>query len=147
MNRKAALTRKLYAFETLLSKDCRHWAWRERSMGTLQRLTVRIWRELDVQRPMPRVVGGRGMLQNGAWVSYQQSYKDRRETSRIELARHHRRVAILLHELAHELGDDRGYVHGPAFIRRYVMLLIRYGRMKPEYLQSVAHGCPWDYAI
>lgn len=84
-------------------------------MATLRRLARRVWKEMGLG-PMPIIVAGEGFRRPR--LSYYQ------EGGRIVMARNQRTRVVLLHELAHALGDD--VTHGRAFQNRYADLLGRY---------------------
>ena len=94
-------------------------------MPALQRLARRIWRSHGNGKTMPKIVAGQGLASDARRQSYYTIRVDNTEP-RIILARHQRRVGVLLHELAHALGDYREYDHGPAFTNRYFHLLGQY---------------------
>lgn len=127
-------TRKLYTWESTTYMGL--WAQKDRSIGQLRRLAARIWKLEGMKKPLPRVVAGRGVTNghDGPYLSYWQECMDR--TSVVVLARHQRNVAVLLHELAHALYLG-GLDHGPAFARRYLYLLLTYGRV-PRHLLDQA---------
>lgn len=56
-------------------------------------------------------------------------------THEIILSRQQRNVGVLLHELAHGMYWG-GLPHGPAFARRYLHLLITYGRVPPTVIDE-----------
>ena len=91
-------------------------------MSALQRLARRIWSVHGNGKMLPAVVSGCGLASDERRQSYYTIRIDNTEP-RIVLARHQRRVGVLLHELAHALGTGREYDHGPAFTNRYFHLL------------------------
>lgn len=127
MNRAALCTRRLYSFEGYFLRYCRHW--RDTPMSTLRRLASRA--ATDHRRAAPVVVAGRGGWHHTRLESYSQG-------DRIVLARDHRNPIITLHEVAHYLQGERGLVHGPAFVKRYFSLLVRYLGMDEQELRFSA---------
>lgn len=127
--RRARETRWLYQAErTLLKGNAR--AHEDRPIEYLRRLARRVWRaEAPQGRKMPTVKAARGMKYGGSLTSFCYGFTE------IELARHHRSVLVLLHELTHALGPC---VHGPKFVRLYFHLLHRYAGYNRWFLQMVA---------
>lgn len=112
---KARDTRRVYTWEATTFRGSR-----EMSMPTLRRLARRVWSDLGVRRPLPKIVAGRGTPYHGRLYSY---YDD----TQIVLARNERRAFVLLHELTHALGHDD---HDVRFYVQYVALLHRYVRRR-----------------
>lgn len=120
--------RKLYEFDGRWLARVRRWP--KYPVARLRALAVRIAR--DHARVAPVVVGGRGTRGgDGTLYSYQHG-------QRIELVRNDQDVPVLLHELAHWLQGERGQVHGPAFVRRYLGLLVRYAGLNEQEIQFAA---------
>lgn len=127
-NRRAADTRWLYRLEDETFRFNRH-ATADRPIGSLRRLAARVWRAEAPGRRMPEVVASHGLRWGGRLTSFCEGF------SRIELARHHRSVLVLLHELTHALGPC---VHGPRFVRLYFRLLHQYAGYSRWFLQGIA---------
>ena len=125
---KSSDTRWLYRVEDELFKH-NGYANAIRPMAFLRRVAKRIWRAVASGRPLPRIVAGRGTWSYDRLASYCEG------RSRIVLARDHRNVLVLLHELVHALGPC---LHGPKFIRVYFPLLQRYAGYSRWFLQAVA---------
>ena len=127
--RRAAETRWLYRQESSALKFNK-FAFAERSMGYLRRLAQRIWKkEAPKGRRFPEIRAGRGCPSSTTLTSYCLGFTE------IELARHHRNVLVLIHELTHALGPC---VHGPRFVSLYFRLLHRYAGYNRWFLQFVA---------
>lgn len=111
--RRAAVTRKMYAWEDLFVKTPP-----VQPIAVLRRLANRIWQENTRRRDRcPRIVAGRGLPQGGCLLSYCEG------RSLIVLARHQRERRTLIHEMTHALGPE---THGLRFQTRYADLLGRY---------------------
>ena len=119
-NRGRLATRRLYSLErSILTKIPALNV--ELPMVQVRALAVHIWEAERVPKALPTVVAGRGTPDGGgALVSYC-------ESGRVELCKGQRNRLVLIHELAHAIGDDREYDHGPAFCARYFYLLTKYG--------------------
>lgn len=127
--RRAAQTRWLYRAEDTVFRHNRH-AVAERPVAALRRLAVRVWREqARAGRAVPSVTASAGCRSGGRFTSYCLGF------SEIVLARHHRNLLVLLHELTHALGPC---THGPKFVRLYFRLLQRYGGYNRWFLQGIA---------
>lgn len=109
-------TRQLYGIERILTKACR-----AELAGLLTDIPIaelrRIASRLGGKRVLAVVKAGRGVEVGQSLVSFAIGRK-------IVLVRHQRNIFVLIHELAHALGSQREYDHGPAFRRRYVQLLV-----------------------
>lgn len=107
---------------------------RERSMNELRRLAKRVLSAHPPSR-VPRIVSGRGDggLRGYGLASYTLGHPD----NLIVLARTHRNVGVLLHELAHVLEPKAD--HGPRFRDRYYQLLADFG--------GVPFGEVWGKAL
>lgn len=81
------------------------------------------------------IMAGDGMRHGGKWTSYAQLWTD--STWTMMLARHHRTLLVLLHELAHVLTPKARYDHGPAFGRKYMHLLNAYAGLRREDMVAV----------
>ena len=113
-------TRRLYLFEQVFTRDLPIEARADKSIQFLRELAARVWRthgrkNLDV----PKVQCGSETSHGGLWFSYCDGY------GLIVLSRVQRTVAVLLHELAHAMGYG---THGKGFVRKYVQLLVEYGK-------------------
>ena len=109
--RRAADTRKVYAFEDQLPR-------RPAGIRSLRRLARRIWRAYHRRgNRCPAVIAGRGIPSNGTLASYCLGYTE------IVLARQHRNRMVLIHEMTHALGPR---THGIRFQNLYAELLDRY---------------------
>lgn len=117
----------VYRFENDFLMGTRHW--RDTPVRALRRLARRV--AADHHRAAPVVVANSLWRPGGDWASYN-------EGGRIALARHHRNPVVLLHELAHWIQGDRGKPHGPAFLRTYFSLLVRYLRVDEDQLRFQA---------
>lgn len=112
--KRAAVTRLFYLFE----RECIPQG-PDTPIAVLRRLAKRIWREQTGRRDQcPTIVAGNGCRQNNRWISYCEG------RSKIVLARHERRIPVLIHEMAHALGPE---THGRAFERRFFVLMDLYG--------------------
>lgn len=108
--RRAALTRRLYAWESEFVIPVR-----QQSMRALRAWARKVWEDMAHPRyGCPVIVAGNGHRQNGRWMSYCEG------RSRIVLARQDRNRRILAHELAHALGPE---THGIRFQERYAEIL------------------------
>lgn len=128
--RRAAATRWLYRTEDTLFRHNRE-ANRERSIGELRRIARRVWRTVGTSRQLPTIRAGDGCRFGGRWTSYCTGFTE------IVLARHHRNVLVLLHELTHALGPC---THGARFLTVYFDLLQRYAGYNRAFLQGLAIG-------
>ena len=129
--RRAAETRWLYRAESAMLKS-NAYANCDMPMEYLRRLARRVWdSEAPPGRKFPTIRAGTGTPHCGTFASYCVGF------TYVELARHHRTVLVLLHELTHALGPC---VHGPKFVRLYFYLLKKYARFSEDLLQVVAAG-------
>ena len=127
--RRAVQTRWLYNAESTVLKG-NVYANCDMPMAYLRRLAKRVWdSEAPKGRRFPSIVAGAGLLWQKRFTSYCAGFTE------IVLARHHRTVLVLLHEITHALGPCQ---HGKAFVKLYFRLLERYGRYDPMLLQGVA---------
>jgi len=101
----------------------------ERSMAFLRALARRVWRACGNGRALPSINAGAGLRWQGRLTSYCAGFTE------IVLARHHRNIVVLLHELTHALGPC---LHGPKFIRVYFPLLQRFAGYNRWFLEGVA---------
>lgn len=106
-------TRRLYKFESLFEVSA--FANRPRSIQYLRALCERVWAKHGRRRVRAPIID----LAPDAQYSFCRGYRE------IKLAPHHRTVDVLLHEITHALGYC---THGRAFVRRYVKLLVEYGK-------------------
>lgn len=115
MNQRKASAR-YYLFEDVVW-ECPSFAplRKPKSIRDLRYLAARVWLRENVRRPVPSVA---------AKATNDHSYY---MDGRIHLARKHRNVGGLLHELAHALGHNDKLAHGPAFRRRCFRLYQQYG--------------------
>jgi hypothetical protein len=128
-DRNARDTRWLYRIENRTLKFNRY-ANEDRPIEELRKLADRVWAaEAPAGRHKPMISAAPGVKMNGRFTSYCEGFKT------IVLARHHRNVLVLLHELTHALGPC---LHGPKFIRRYFPLLAKYGGYNRPFLQTIA---------
>lgn len=124
-------TRWLYRIEDETFRFNRY-ATADRPIESLRRTAARVWaNEAPRGRRLPEIVASEGLRWSGRLTSFCEGF------SRIELARHHRTVLVLLHELTHALGPC---VHGPRFVRLYFRLLHQYAGYSRWFLQGVAAG-------
>ena len=127
--RRARDTRWLYQAERTLLKGNDH-ANADRPIGYLRSLAKRVWKaEAPEGRRMPSIKATRGMKYGDSLTSFCAGFTE------IELARHHRTVLVLLHELTHALGP---YQHGAKFVRLYFHLLKKYAGYNRWFLEMVA---------
>ena len=119
--RQQVYTRRLYSFEhTFLRGE-----FKPTPMIVLQTIA-------RVICPQATVVAGRGCRDaRGGWTSYARGRN-------IVLARRHRNICVLLHEIAH-VQEYRGLDHGPAFRERFFSLIEKCTHLDIEYLQLA-----WD---
>lgn len=115
MNQRKVSTR-YYLFEDVLweSKSFAH-VKRCRPIGELQLLAGLVWARERGKGKCPVVLPKE--RNDGSW------YCD----GIIKLARKHRSVGGLLHEIAHALGHNDKFAHGPAFRKRCMRLYKTYG--------------------
>lgn len=122
--RRRTETRRLYQFEaTFLHPVNKPYINKPRSLRYLNALTARVWEKHGRKGLPPPSVD----IADGAEWSTCQGY------SHIVLAtakrtRHnlpHDNIEVLLHELTHAMGYG---THGPGFVRKYLQLLVEYGR-------------------
>jgi hypothetical protein len=120
-------TRRLYRFEDALVTPFRGTgALVQRSMVNLREFAEAVWLlEVGDLRNLPVIVAGQG-CSGTPRQSYQMG-------NRIELSRHERCYAVVLHELAHAM-LPRGWTHGPAFVSKIVGLYVTYTNIDPERL-------------
>ena len=126
--RRAGQTRWLYRQEAQTFAFNR-WANAERSMGFLRKIAIRVWRTHGNGKRMPAITAGRGTPHGHSLASYCIGF------TVIVLARHHRTILVLLHELTHALGPCQ---HGPRFVKTYFPLLQKYAGYNRIFLQQVA---------
>ena len=127
--RRSAETRWLYGVEAA-ALGHNKFAWQDRPMNYLRGLAQRIWKtEAPKGRRFPAIRAGRGCPSGRYLTSYCLGFTE------IELARHHRNVLVLIHELTHALGPC---IHGRAFVRLYFRLLHKYAGYNRWFLQMVA---------
>ncbi len=130
-SRTASDTRWLYRIESSLFAN-NEYANEERPIESLRRLARRVWKaEAQPGRKFPSIKTGDGCKVRGGWTSYCMGY------TQIVLARRHRDILVLLHELTHALGPC---VHGSKFVKLYFYLLRKYARFDESFLQGVAAG-------
>lgn len=92
---------------------------RDVPIGELRKLAEKIWRAHTNRRDKcPVIVAGDGHRQNDRWISYCEG------RCKIVLARHERRIPVLIHEMVHALGPVN---HGRAFEKRFFALMDKYG--------------------
>lgn len=90
---------------------------KRRAMRTLRYLAARVWLAENARGPVPDI---HPRLQN----DFSEYVHDDRI---INLAKKHRSIGGLLHELAHALGPNDKLTHGPAFRKRCFRLYQQYG--------------------
>ena len=116
--RKAIHTRKLYSFENTFLRGC---------FSPLPMSTLQLWAHAICPEAIVR--SGRGVIDAmGKRTSFACG-------GRIVLARQHRRLDVLLHELAHVMGSNRELDHGPTFRTRFFSLLEKYGGLDGDLLE------------
>ena len=119
--RKVVETRRLYAFEDVFGKELPYFTRRDRSLSFLACLLSIVWAKHGRKNTKcPKLVFGEGVPHNGEKTSFAVGY------DHIELVEGQRTVMILLHEITHTLGFGRP--HGPGFVRKYLELLVEYGK-------------------
>mgnify|MGYP001563594160 CR=1 FL=1 len=129
--RRAVQTRWMYRMESTMLK-ANVYANCDMPMAYLRRLAGRVWNsEAPQGRKVPNIKAGRGEFYYDRLASSCAGYTE------IVLARDHRTVLVLLHELTHALGPC---VHGAKFVKLYFYLLGKYGRFHRDLLQGVAAG-------
>lgn len=127
-------TRAVYRFE----RTCEH-AFptaivQDRPMAELQALAAKVWADYGRTHEL-YVRADTGTSHCGKKVSYCQTGRaEGRKYADVVLARHERRPYVLLHEMAHALGNPN---HGPRFVRCYVQLLVKYGGMNRKTLLAM----------
>ena len=127
--RRRRETRWLYHAEAALLEANRY-ASDDRGMDYLRKLARRIWdKEAPKGRRFPSIVAGRGCPSHSTLTSYCMGFTE------IVLARHHRNVLVMIHELTHALGPC---IHGKNFVRLYFRLLHKYAGYNRWFLQLVA---------
>ena len=118
---KMVSTRRLYKFEEIFSKELPAYVKRQRSLPFLKYMLKDVWLKHGRKGVKhPELAFGEGTPHEGERVSFCDGY------SQIELVVGDRNVLILLHEITHALGF--GNPHGKGFVRKYVELLVEYGR-------------------
>jgi len=114
-------TRRLYWFESIFSKELPAYVRRQRSEIFLRYMLADGWKKHGCKGvKQPQLTFGKGTPHHGKRCSFADKY------SHIELVPGDRNVMILLHEITHTLGF--GTPHGRGFARKYVELLVEYGR-------------------
>lgn len=127
--RRARATRWLYRVEATAFKY-NSYANEPRSINFLRTLAARVWKaEAPKGKRMPTIKATNGLRYGGVYTSFCIGF------THIELARHHRNILVLLHELTHALGPCQ---HGPRFVQRYFPLLWKYANYNRFFLQGVA---------
>lgn len=106
-------TRRLYRFERLFEVSL--FANKERNIATLNKLCARVWAKHGRRNVRTPVVA----LDETIDTSFNRGYRE------IKLAKHQVSVDVLLHEITHALGYC---THGRSFVRKYIQLLVEYGR-------------------
>lgn len=136
--RKMLDTRAVYRFERVCESAFPESITKDVPMAELQALAARVWADYGRSHEL-YVRADTGTSHCGKKVSYCQTGGiEGRRYADIVLARHERRPYVLLHEMAHALGNHN---HGPRFVRCYVQLLVRYGGMKrAELLEMLRAG-------
>lgn len=120
MTTAAVETRRLYMFENLTGAISEY-ANKERSLSFLQAIANVVWVRHGRKGCAPPVVRfGPGVAHGKVQASYTEG------RGLIELIENQRNVGVLLHELTHCMGF--GMPHGRAFVRKYLDLLVEYGR-------------------
>ena len=111
-------SRRYYLFEDLLwlTSEFAHLR-KRRPMAELQLLAGLVWAREGGKGPPP-VVRTRDVKDHSWYIPADHT---------ILLARIHRNVGALLHEMAHALGPRDRYTHGPAFRKRCIRLFKTYG--------------------
>lgn len=105
-------------------------AYRSLSMEELREFAMKVWeKEARPGRRFPTITATRGLPYLGKLCSYCQGY------TIIKLARHHRNLLVLLHELTHALGPS---THGEQFVKRYFPLLWKYAGYDQNFLIGLA---------
>ena len=136
--RRGHATRWLYQQEARVLKFNKE-AMRRRPIEELRAIARKIWKVEGSKRKLPNIYATNGLWdakapwdnrkQKGKWTSFCLGY------SHIELARHHRTLLVLIHELTHALGPC---IHGPRFVSLYFRLLHKYAGYNRWFLQFVA---------
>lgn len=130
-HQRASETRWLYRLENTALKYNRS-ANADRSIFYLRRMAERVWRrEAPANRRLPDIYATDGLWDKGIqrYTSFCLGY------THIELARHHRTVLVLLHELTHALGPCH---HNARFVKLYFDLLNKYAGFSRWFLQGLA---------
>jgi hypothetical protein len=115
-SKKCLYTKQVYGWERELS-DFQHSL--DLPMGKLRSWARDIWKKECLRKPMPKIVGGRGIWDTNKYASFSQG-------DLIVLARQHRSKLILLHEICHYLGRESEMDHGLAFQDRYAGLFFKH---------------------
>lgn len=127
--RQAQATRWLYRIESSAFWFNKH-ANEDRSIHFLRRFAERVWKkEAPAGRRLPTLKATDGLRYGGRFTSFCIGF------THIELARHHRNILVLLHELTHALGPCQ---HGEKFVKVYFPLLQKYAGFHRDFLQGVA---------
>ena len=132
---KSSAARRGHATRWLYQQEARalrfnNFAYEDRPMAYLKRLARKIWaKEAPKGRRFPEIRAGRGCPSRTTLTSYCLGFTE------IELARHHRNILVLIHELTHALGPC---IHGPRFVSLYFRLLHKYAGYNRWFLQFVA---------
>ena len=121
-------TKRVYAFEEHYL--CSSFLTKRRSLKTLLRVGKRIWKEECPDKPMPTIHFGRGVLQNGRWLSYCSG-----DNKSIVLSEPERNILTLIHELVHAMGYS---LHNNAFLHKEIHLMQKYAQYDPNMLYFAA---------
>lgn len=124
----AAQTRWLYRVEARALRYNK-FANQDRSIDFLRDFAEKVWKKESRGRRMPVIKATNGLKYGGTLTSFCLGF------THIELARHHRNVLVLLHELTHAMGPC---LHGPKFIKVYFPLLWKYGGFNRVFIESIA---------
>lgn len=121
---QAVETRHLYKFEAIfLRPEKKKFLNTPRSLKYLRTLAVKVWRKHGRKKSAtPRI-----WVIDGAPWSWCEGYSEIYLATKANTRQHipHNTVEVLLHELVHCIGY---HAHGRAFVRKYLQLLVQYGK-------------------
>lgn len=127
MNQSKASAR-YYLFEEMLEETASFANLKKRtSLANLQLLAGLVWAREGGRGECPAIRRSRTNE-----YSHYEFFPGSRKAGGIFLARNHRTIGALLHELAHALGHRDKLTHGPAFRKRVIHLYKTYGGWSGE---------------
>lgn len=127
-HKRASETRWLYHAEGTALRYNRY-AMQDRPINFLRKFMERVWKKEASNKRMPEIWATDGLWDKDRYTSFCCGY------TYIELARHHRNILVLLHELTHAMGPCH---HGEEFVLLYFHLLNRWAGYSKWFLQQLA---------